>query len=156
MIRSSDLREALASLIKIKAGLNLRVFYNHVENCAENYCWVRLRPKHTNESFGIIQRKIRVDFQIVLSPINGQVKHTDLLDIIDKLDEVTCEPLKIGDRFITIYDAESIIFDNILTYSFIVDFTDCVETYFELMKEFEFMEKLEVRNLDDKNFIVEE
>ena len=126
MLQSSNVRDALADLIKVKANLPLKVFFNTVNNAVDNYCWVRLRPKHKNIGYGYLERKLRVDFQIVLSPSNAaQIKHTELLDIIDALDEVTCKPLQIGDRFITIYDTESIIFDNILTYSFTLDFADC-------------------------------
>ena len=144
MLKSLSIRDALADLIKVKAGLNLKVFFNHVSNAAESYVWVRLRPKRTNESFGYLQRKIRVDFQVVLSPNNGAVKHTDLLNIVDVLDEVTCQPLKIGDRFITILDAESIIFDNILTYSFSLDFTDCLSTLPPELTDYELMRELEL------------
>ena len=127
MIKSSEIRQSIADLIKNKAGLPLKVFFNQVENSAENYAWVRLRPSHRNLSYGYLERKIRVDIQIVLAPVNGIVRHTDLYDMLDKIEVATCEPLKITDRFITIYDGEYIIFDNILTYSFMLDFTDCTE-----------------------------
>lgn len=149
MIKSSDLRDALADLIKVKAGLNLKVFFNHVENCADDYVFVRLRPKQVNESYGRVQRKILVDFQVVLSPNNAaQVKHTDLLDIVDTLDEVTSSPLQIGDRFVTIYDTSSIIFDNVLTYSFELNFTDCIEGFFSKNNDYDFMQELEISNVD--------
>ena len=147
MIKSADLRDALAILIKSR--LNLKVFFNHVQNCADDYCWVRLRPKQVNESFGRVQRKILVDFQVVLSPNNAaQVKHTDLLDIVDVLDEMTSSPLQIGDRFVTIYDTSSIIFDNILTYSFELNFTDCIESFFDRFNDYDFMRQLEIANMD--------
>lgn len=149
MIKSSDLRDALADLIKVKAGLNLKVFFNHVNNCADDYCWVRLRPKRRDEGFGRIQRKIRVDFQIVLSPNDkAEVKHTDLYNIIDALDMATSDAVKITDRYITVTDTETIIFDDILTYSFVLDFTDCVESYFDKLNEYEFMKELEISDLD--------
>lgn len=154
MIKSSDLRDALADLIKVKAGLPLKVFFNVVNNCADDYCWVRLRPKRRDEGFGRIQRKIRVDFQIVLSPNDSaQVKHTDLYDIIDILDMATSNAIKITDRYITVVDTETIIFDNILTYSFVLDFTDCVESFFDKINEYDFMKELEIANLDGENFL---
>lgn len=147
MIKSEDLRNALATLIKSK--LNLRVFFNHVENCAGDYVWVRLRPKLNNEGYGRIQRRILVDFQVVLSPNDAaQVKHTDLLDIIDTLNVLTSSPLQIGDRFITIYDTNTIIFDSILTFSFELDFTDCIESFFIMLDDYELMQKLEIDDMD--------
>lgn len=147
MLKSSNVRDALADLIK--TNLPLKVFFNTVNNAAYDYCWIRLRPKHKNIGQGYFERRLRVDFQIVLSPNDAaQVKHTDLLDIIDTLDEVTCKPLQIDDRFITIYDAESIIFDNILTYSFELDFADCLSTLPNDIARAEFMQQLEL-NLNE-------
>lgn len=127
MLKSSDIRQALADLIKNKAGLPLKVFFNQVADAGENYAWVRLRPSHKNLGYGYLDRKIRVDIQIVLAPVTGIVRHTDLYDMVDALDAATCDPLKITDRFITVYDADFLIFDNILTYSFVLGFTDCTE-----------------------------
>ena len=147
MIKSADLRDAIADLIKSR--LNLKVFFNHVQNCADDYVFVRLRSKQANESFGRVQRKILVDFQVVLSPNNAaQVKHTDLLDIVDTLNEETSYPLQILDRYVTIYDTSSIIFDNILTYSFELNFTDCIESFFDRFNDYDFMEQLEIANVD--------
>ena len=145
MIKSSDIRDALSDLIKIKAGLNLKVFFNHVNNAGGSYVWVRLRPRRTDLGFGSYDRKIRVDFQVVLSPDeNAEIKHTRLYDIIDKLDSATCGAVQILDRFITVVDAESIIFDNILTYSFVLDFNDFLQRYADKAAEFELMQELKL------------
>jgi len=141
MIKSYDIRQALANLIKVKADLRLKVFFNHVNNAVDDYVWIKLIPARRDEGFGRFQRKIRVIMQVVLAPDgNAEVKHTDLYDIADALDEATCGYIQIGDRFITIYDTEARIFDNILTYEFLLDFTDCIETAsdaekYELMRE---------------------
>lgn len=140
MIKSSDIRDALADLVKVKAALPLKVFFNHVNNTSEDYVHIRLRPARRDEGFGRFQRKIRVIMQVVLAPDGGEVKHTDLYDIADALDEATCGYIQILDRAITIYDTDARIFDNILTYEFLLDFTDCIETArdaerYELMRE---------------------
>lgn len=145
MIKSSDLRDALSDLIKIKAKLPLKVFFNHVNNCADDHCWIRLRPKRRDEGFGYMQRTIRVDIQVVLAPdINGQIPHTRLYDIIDALDEATCNSINVTDRWLVVLDTETIIFDNILTYSFILDFTDCLSTLPDDLAQAEFMRQLEI------------
>ena len=140
MIKSRDIRDALADLIKVKADLRLKVFFNHVNNAADDYVWIKLIPARRDEGFGRFQRKIRVIMQVVLAPNGGEVKHTDLYDIADKLDEATCGYIQIGDRFITIYDTEARIFDDVLTYEFLLDFTDCIDTSsdaekYQLMRE---------------------
>lgn len=145
MITSRNLRDALADLIKVKAKLNLRVFFNQVNNCAEDYVWVRLRPKRRDEGFGYMQRTIRVDFQVVLAPDdNGEVQHTRLYDIIDALDEATCNSIPVTDRWLVVLDTETIIFDNILTYTFLLDFTDCFSTLPPEITDYEFMRQLEI------------
>ena len=145
MIKSSDIRDALADLIKVKANLPLKVFFNHVNNAADDYVWIRLRPSRKDLGFGSYDRKIRVDFQIVLAPDeNGEVRHTRLYDIIDKLDDATCGSVQILDRFITVINAESIIFDGILTYSFVLDFNDFLQRYADKAAEFELMQKLDL------------
>lgn len=145
MIKSSDLRDALSDLIKIKAGLPLKVFFNHVNNCAQDYCWIRLRPKRRDEGFGYMQRKIRVDIQVVLAPDdNGEIQHTRLYDIIDALDEATCNSIPVLDRWLVVLDTETIIFDDILTCSFVLDFTDCLSTLPPELTEAEFMQWLEL------------
>ena len=145
MIKSSDLRDALSDLIKIKAGLPLKVFFNHVNNCAQDYCWIRLRPKRRDEGFGYMQRKIRIDIQVVLAPDdNGEVQHTRLYDVIDKLDEATCNSIPVLDRWLVVLDTETIIFDDIVTYSFVLDFTDCLSTLPPELAEAELMQWLEL------------
>ena len=145
MIKSADLRDAISDLIKVRAGLPLKVFFNHVNNSSESYAWVRLRPKRKDIGGGYIERRIRVDIQIVLAPDeNGQVKHTDILDMFDALDEATCNSIPVLDRWLVVYDAETIIFDNIGTYSFMLDFTDCLSTLPPEISEAEYMQELEL------------
>lgn len=145
MIKSKDLRDALSDLIKVRAGLPLKVFFNHVVNSSESYAWVRLRPTRRDEGFGYMQRRIRVDIQIVLAPDeNGQVKHTDILSAFDALDEATCNSIPVLDRWLVVYDAETIIFDDIGTYSLFLDFVDCLSTLPPELSEAEYMQELEL------------
>lgn len=145
MIKSSDIRDALSDLIKVKAGLPLKVFFNHVNNASEDYAWIRLRPRRKDLGFGSFDRKIRVDIQVVLAPDeNGEIQHTRLYSIIDALDDATCGSIQILDRHITIYDAETIIFDDILTYTFTLDFNDCLQRYADEAASYEFMRRLEL------------
>ena len=138
MIKSSDIRDALSDLIKIKANLPLKVFFDHVNNCSKDYVWVRLRPSRKDLGFGSAPDE------------NAEIQHTRLYDIIDKLDDASCGAIQILDRFITVVDAESIIFDGILTYSFFLNFNDFLQRYADEAAQYEFMENLELE-LEDKN-----
>lgn len=141
MIKSREIRDALADLIKIKADLPLKVFFNHVNNSAESYVWIKFIPTRRAEGFGVFQRRIRVIFQVVLAPVNGEVRHTDLYDIAEKLDVAIGDYIQIKDRFITVYDGDARIFDGILTYEFMLDFTDCLDGLSDA-ERYEFMREL--------------
>ena len=141
MITSAEIRESLARLIKVRAGLPLKVYFNHVLEAADDYCWVEMRPAKTDEGFYIV-RRLRIDFHIVLSPRMGEVKHSDLLDMVDALDAATHPYVEIAERKVTVYETASHIFDDILHYTFEINFSDAfaaAETY-ELMAELEMEE----------------
>ena len=125
MIKFQDIGDSLADLIKIKAGLNLLVSFNDVADAAKNYVFVRLRPARTDLGWGFFDRSIRIDLQFHISPNGfGEIRHSDYYEIIDKLDAATLHCVKIAERFLPVYDTSTIIFDNIMTYSFRLDFTD--------------------------------
>lgn len=148
MIKSTDIRDAISDLIKIKAGLNLKVYFNHVLDSSESYAWVRLRPARRDEGHDYFQRRISVDISVVLVPDEyAEIKHTELLDIADALDEATHGYIQILDRNVTIYDTNVHIFDDILHYEFVLEFADYVtsqptDTGFE---EYDKMEELHVK-----------
>ena len=143
MIKSKDIRDALSDLVKIKAGLNLRVHFNHILQADEDYCWIQLKPSKRDEGGDYFQRTIRVDIEVVLKPDEfGEVKHTDLYDIVDALDEATHPVIKILDRYITIIDCVAHIFDEILHYEFLLDFTDYIAQLETEGDATEFMQEL--------------
>lgn len=126
MIHFAEIRDSLVDLIKERAGLNLKVYFNHVNDASVDYCQVRLRPSRTDWGDGWINRDIRVDFQFTLHP-NGfaEQHHMDYYEIVDALDLATLNAVPIADRWITIYECSSRIFDGSLTYSFMLSFSDC-------------------------------
>lgn len=148
MIRYADIEDALSDLIKVEAGLPLKVFFNHVNDASADYAWVRLRMGRTDLGFGWLERSIRVDISVHLEPKmpGAEIRHSDLLEICDALDVATLHAIPISGRFITVLETSSIIFDDILTYSFKLDFSDY---YMSLPAESaaEFMENL-VLNLE--------
>lgn len=144
MIRFADIRDALSDLIKTEAGLPLLVFFNHVNDAEEDYAWVRLRMGRTDLGFGWLERSIHVDISIHLAPdATGEIRHGTLYEYVDALDAATLHSIPIADRHITILETSSIVFDDILTYSFKLDFSDY---YVALPKreQAEFMQELQL------------
>ena len=148
MIRYADIRDALSDLIKVEAGLPLKVFFNHVNDASESYALVSLRLERRDLGFGWFEHRVRTDIVIHLAPKmpGAEIRHSDLLEICDALDVATLHAIPISGRFITVLETSSIIFDDILTYSFKLDFSDY---YMSLPAESaaEFMENL-VLNLE--------
>ena len=163
MLKSADIRQAIGRLIKVDAALPLKVYFTRVaEKPKFDYAWIKFRPARRDEGFGMFVRNIRVDIMVVLLPDkNTEVSHERLLDIVDALDEATCGYLKIKEnytvknpdnpeeeiekfeyRYVTIYETSANIFDNILTYSFELDFADYCDKFskteaeaYELMQD---------------------
>lgn len=126
MIRYADIRDGLSVLIKERAGLcTFKVHFNFNDNAEGNYVNVRLRPMRTDLGWGWVERKIRVDFQFHIAPDGfSEIRASDYYDIIDALDVATLHSIPIADRWIVVQDTSTIIFDNILTYSFVLEFSD--------------------------------
>lgn len=146
MIRHADIRDSLVELIKERAGLStLKVFFNFNANAEGNYVYVRLRPMRTDLGWGDFIRTIRVDFQFHIDPDGwGDICASDYYDIIDALDTATLHSIKIADRYIVVQETSSIIFDNILTYSFQLEFSD----YWHELPERDKAELMEYLHLD--------
>lgn len=142
MITSREIRDALSDLIKVRAGLNLEVYFNHVLNAEKDYVWIQLRPERTDEGWNYTQRRIRIDMQVVLAPMTGEVKHSDLLDIADALDAATHGYIRVADRAITVYDTAAHIFDDVLHYEILLDFTDNIASTPEELMKYDFVEDL--------------
>ena len=129
----------MARLIKVRAGLPLKVYFNHVLEAADDYCWVEMRPAKTDEGFYMI-RRLKIDFHIVLAPMTGEVRHTDLFDMADALDAATHPYVEIAERKVTVYETASHIFDGILHWSMTLNWCDC----FDSEEEFDLMAELEM------------
>lgn len=142
MLTSAEIRRALADMIKKRAALPLAVYFDGIENSAEDYAFVMLRASRFDEGRNYFVRKLRVDIQVVLSPLTGRVKHTDLLDIADKLDAATHGYLQVNERKITITETEMNIYDGVLNYSFELNFADSLSVLPEEIAEYDYAENL--------------
>lgn len=144
MITNKQIREALARLIKIRAGLDLPVYFNQVLDAAHSYAFVSLKPARVDEGYDYFVRRLTVDIQIVLAPLTGIVKHSDLLDICDALDNATHGYVTIADRKITVHDTAANIFDDILTFSFALEFADGIAATDEELAQYDLGSELEL------------
>ena len=142
MITSKQIREAVAALIKVKAGLDMPVYFNQVLDAAHSYAFVSLKPARVDEGYDYFVRRLNVDIQIVLAPMTGVVKHSDLLDICDALDAATHGYVTVADRAVTVYETSANIFDDILTYSFTLEFADNIAATDEELARYDLGEEL--------------
>ena len=125
MIKYADIRDGLCDLIRERAGINIKIHFNFNSEADGNYVYVRLRPARTDLGWGDFERKIRVDFQFHIAPDGfAEIRASDYYEIIDALDVATLHSIPIADRWIVVQDTSAIIFDNILTYSFQLEFSD--------------------------------
>ena len=147
MISIKDIFESLKEIIT-RAVPDLFVTAEPVADSAESYAHIQFRPIRKDLGFGQIEKNLRVDIQVVLSPALAEVPRADLYNISDKFDAAFCGYVPVADRFITLYETDSRIFDGILTYSFILSFSDFIDKFdkfeaenFDLMQELNLKEK---------------
>lgn len=149
MITSKQIREALATLIKDKAGLDMPIFFNQVLDTSKSYAFVSLNVKKTDEGYDYFVRRLTVTIQIVLAPMTGVVKHSDLLDICDALDAATHGYVTVADRAVTVYETSANIFDDILTYSMELCFCDEIASTPEELAQYDLADNIEL-NINDR------
>lgn len=160
MLTAKDFREALVNLIKVKAKLPYRVHFNHVNKSNQSYIWIDVRPQKRSWDKVYFQRILVIDIRVILFPDNNaEVKHTDLMDISDALDMAIMPCFQIKDRFITIQEFSSHIFDDVLHYEFTLDFTDYIPSDEYEGLAYGLMQNLEVdlnKDTDTRIFIKED
>lgn len=147
MIATESIFLSLERQIK-KVLPDIIVTPNFLDSSEFDYVWVRLRESRNDIGQGYIERNISVDLQVVLQPEqNLAVLNSKLYTIADDFCTVFNEFLQVGDRFITLYNSSSHIFDSILTYSFNLQFADGVERKFHDEETFELMQTLKIKKV---------
>ena len=125
MILSEDIRNALSALLK--AHFPYTVYFTNNADAKKGYFHVEIAPKkHT----------VDIELELVLPPdARGRIDRTKLYEAVDTLDAALMPVLTIGDRHITVQETSSRIVDEVLHYSFSLDFADAMpEETVELMK----------------------
>ena len=125
MITFKDICAGLDNLVNGRAGINVVTSVDDLSDAGKSFCWIRLRPARTDLGWGDFIKKIRVDLQFHITPDGfAEISQQDYLEIIDALDVATLNSIPIADRWVVVQDTSSIVFDNILTYSFQLEFSD--------------------------------
>lgn len=159
MLTAKDFREALVDLIRVKARLPYKVHFNHVNKSNESYVWIELNPQKRSWDSVYFQRIMNVEIHVILFPdTHAEVKHTNLMEISDALDAAIMPCFHIKDRFITVQEFNSHIFDDVLHYEFALDFTDYVPNDEYEGLSYELMQNLEVdlnRDTDRRIYFTE-
>ena len=160
MLTTENIQKALVALVEQKAGLPYDVIFDHVNKSDPPYIWIDMRPQKRSWDGAYFQRLLGVEIHVVLAPdADGEVKHTELFAVADALDAAVMPCLKIEDRFITVQEFSSYIFDDVLHYEFTLDFTDYVASAAYEGADYELMRKLEVdlnKGTSERVFITSE
>lgn len=145
MISTENIFYALKEVIN-RAAPELFVTAEPLADSSESYAHISFRPIKKDFGYGLISRSIRVDISVVLSPNLAEAPRADLYNIADKFDVAFCGYVQVLDRFITMYETNSRIFDSILHYEFLLEFSDYVEEIEQAKTQgYEPMQELHIR-----------
>lgn len=138
MILSEDIRNALSALLK--AHFPYTVYFTNNADAKKGYFHVEIAPKKHTVDRVIYERSLDIELELVLPPdARGRIDRTKLYEAVDTLDAALMPVLTIGDRHITVQETSSRIVDEVLHYSFTLDFADAMPS-----EEFELMEELAI------------
>ena len=134
MIPSLDIRSALSALLK--KHFPYAVYFTNNADSQKGYFHVEIAPKKRMVDPTIYERALDISIELVLpSDARGRIDRTKLYEAVDTLMPV----LVIGDRHITVQETSSRIVDEVLHYSFTLDFADAMPG-----EEYELMEELAI------------
>ena len=138
MIHSLDIRSTLSALLK--KHFPYAVYFTNNADSQKGYFHVEIAPKKRTVDRVIYEREIDVIMELVLPPdARGRIDRTKLYEAVDTLDAALMPVLTIGDRHITVQETSSRIVDEVLHYSFTLDFADAMPG-----EEYELMEELAI------------
>lgn len=138
MIPSLDIRSALSALLK--KHFPYAVYFTNNAAADKSYFHVEIAPKKRMVDPTIYERSLDISIELVLPPdARGRIDRTKLYEAVDTLDAALMPVLVIGDRHITVQETSSRIVDEVLHYSFSLDFADAMPG-----EEYELMEELAI------------
>ena len=138
MIPSLDIRSAISALLK--KHFPHAVYFTNNADSQKGYFHVEIAPKKRMVDPTIYERALDITLSLVLPPdARGRIDRTKLYEAVDTLDTAFMPVLTIGDRHITVQETSSRIVDEVLHYSFTLDFADAMSG-----EEYELMEELAI------------
>lgn len=144
MITLADIRKAITTALKSKFQ-NIKVFFDDVENSTDDYFYIEFTPKSKTIDDIYTENIIKVDIDYILAEDkNGKIDRRKLQDSISKIDILFRPIFKVKDRTFTVLETSTTIVDEILHFSFELDFVDCLsDDEFDGIK-YELMQNLEM------------
>ena len=144
MITLADIRKAITTALKSKFQ-NIKVFFDDVENSTDDYFYIEftLKSKTIDDIYTNKIIKIDIDYVLALDE-NKKIDRRKLQDSISKIDILFRPIFKVKDRTFTVLETSTTIVDEILHFSFELDFVDCLsDDEFDGIK-YELMQILEM------------
>ena len=134
MMSAVEIRRALSDLLQ--AHFPYAVYFTNNASADKGYFHIELAPRKRVVDRVIYEREIDVMMELVLPPdARGRIDRAKLYEAVDTLDAALLPVLTIGDRHITVQETRSRIVDEVLHYSFSLDFADAMpEEPVELME----------------------
>ena len=144
MITLADIRKAITTALKSKFQ-NIKVFFDDVENSTDDYFYIEFTPKSKTIDDIYTNKIIKIDIDYVLAlDENKKIDRRKLQDSISKIDILFRPIFKVKDRTFTVLETSTTIVDEILHFSFELDFVDCFsDDEFDGIK-YELMQNLEM------------
>lgn len=126
MLKLREVKKALIDVLKMR--FTNPVYFDNVEKAKESYFYIEMAPSRKTVDSAIYERSIDIDIQYVAMPDKAiRRNRTEILDVIDELDEIIRPVIRVKDRAITVSDIRCTIFDEILHYRFEMNFADAFE-----------------------------
>lgn len=145
MITLADIRKAITTALKCKFK-NIKVFFDDVENSADDYFYIEFTPKSKTIDDIYTNKIIKIDIDYVLAlDENKKIDRRKLQDSIPEIDMLFRPIFRVKDRAFTVLETSTTIVDEILHFSFELDFVDCLnDDEFEGIN-YELMQNLEMK-----------
>ena len=145
MITLADIRKAITTALKSKFQ-NIQVFFDDVETSTDDYFYIEFTPKSKTIDDIYTNKIIKIDIDYVLAlDENKKIDRRKLQDSISKIDILFRPIFKVKDRTFTVLETSTTIVDEILHFSFELDFVDCLnDDKFEGIN-YELMQNLEMK-----------
>ena len=141
MMTLLNIKQAITALLRSKYP-TYEVYFDNIEKAKAPYFYVEMIPTVSAIDRTYSDRDIQIDIELVLAQDGcGRVKRSDLYVACDTLDALVRPVLQVGDRYITIQNAESSFVSEVLHYIFDLTFTDAFTDaeiggiQYELMEE---------------------